>query len=86
RDGLISARYLLRIKHRHCDLIVLDEGTSALDPITESKVFESLNRCRNGKTMILVTHRIGMFAQQADRIICMDGGQVIQNGNHDELM
>ncbi|KAJ3512181.1 hypothetical protein NMY22_g15410 [Coprinellus aureogranulatus] len=114
KQRLVLARCLLRIKRRHCDLVILDEATSALDPITETRVFESLDKYRNGKTMILVTHRIGMFPVLTDFALllvafcppvacswptfppyhstgfappsCMDGGRIVQNGTHDELM
>jgi ABC-type bacteriocin/lantibiotic exporter with double-glycine peptidase domain len=65
----VSARSLMRIQNRETDLIVVDEGTSSLDPVAESTIIDYLNSIRQDKTMVFVTHRPGSFAQKADRIM-----------------
>ena len=66
-------------------LFVMDEPTAALDPIVESKIFESFNRITKDKATIFVSHRLGMVSL-ADRIIVLNNGEIAEEGSHDELM
>ena len=66
-------------------LYIMDEPTASLDPISESKIFESFHSITNGKTTILISHRLGMVSL-ADRIIVLDNGDIVEQGSHDELM
>lgn len=72
------------IYRRHF-LIVLDEPTSAIDPIEETNLYNMFREIGINKTMIIVTHRLGA-ARLADRIIVMDDGEIIETGTHDELI
>lgn len=72
------------IYRRHF-LIVLDEPTSAIDPIEETNLYNMFCEIGINKTMIIVTHRLGA-ARLADRIIVMDDGEIIETGTHDELI
>jgi ATP-binding cassette subfamily B protein len=71
--------------YRPHDLIVLDEPTAAIDPIEEANVFDSFKRISAGKTCIFVTHRLGS-AKIADQIIVMEKGEVVEEGEHKELI
>lgn len=66
-------------------LLILDEATSALDYDTESQVCYNLKRWANGRTVFFITHRLSTI-QQADRILVMEKGSVVELGTHAELM
>ena len=63
-------------------ILLMDEGTSALDPQTEAKVMENLNGM--GMTLIMIAHRLETIAQ-CDQIYVVEQGRVSQHGTHDEL-
>jgi len=71
--------------YRNHDLVVLDEPTSAIDPIEESRLYDKFAQLAAEKTAIIVTHRMGS-AKIADRIVVMDNGQIVEIGTHNELM
>ena len=71
--------------YRDCNLIIMDEPTSAIDPIEESNLFEKIYEQSNKKTAIIVTHRMAL-AKLADRIIVMKNGAIVQDGTHEQLM
>lgn len=67
------------------DLIILDEPTASLDPITEMKIFEIFNNLSETKTTITISHRIGP-TKLSDRIIVMNKGKIVEEGTFNELM
>lgn len=71
--------------YRTSELIVLDEPTAAIDPIEEANVYKRFKQISEGKTSIIVTHRLGS-AKDASRIIVLDHGKVIEDGSHEELL
>lgn len=66
-------------------LLILDEATSALDYDTEAQVCHNLKRWANGRTVFFITHRLSTI-KQADRILVMEKGSVVELGTHAELM
>lgn len=67
----------------HC--VVLDEPSSALDPIAEHKMFENMMRAAKGRSVIFISHRLSS-AVDADRIYLMEDGRITETGTHHELM
>lgn len=86
RQRIIASRTFMRVKHGDVKLVILDEPTSALDSMAERDFFKRFREIGNGKTMIFVTHRFGSIVKNADMILCIDGGKVVQQGTHAELI
>jgi len=76
---------LARGLYKACSLIVLDEPTSAIDPIEETKLYRKFKEISVGKTAIIVTHRLAS-TKIADRIVAMRHGKIDEIGTHEELM
>ncbi|MCH7472747.1 ABC transporter ATP-binding protein, partial [bacterium] len=66
-------------------LLVLDEATSSVDPHTERLVQEALEKLLAGRTSVIVAHRLSTI-QNASRILVIHKGEVVERGNHDELL
>lgn len=75
---------LSRAFYKEADIIVLDEPTSAIDPIAEYEIFERLREIARDKILILITHRLYNL-KMADQIIVMEQGRIIERGTHKEL-
>ena len=71
--------------YRSSEIIVLDEPTAAIDPVEEANVYKQFKDISQGKTSVIVTHRMGS-AKDASRIIVMNNGEVVEDGTHEELM
>ena len=67
------------------DILILDDSTSAVDMITERKIREGLKRYSKDTTVILIAQRI-TSVMDADKILVMDNGKIVSQGNHEELM
>ena len=66
-------------------ILVLDEATSALDTESEHLVQEALERLMVGRTTLVIAHRLSTV-KDADRVIVLDGGRIVESGTHDELV
>ena len=66
-------------------MLVMDEATSALDYSTEQEVSRNLKEALKGRTVFFITHRLGTI-KNADRIVMMDAGSIVEQGTHEELM
>ena len=70
---------------REHDTILLDEPTASIDPLEEQAVYERFMQIAAGRTAIIVTHRLAS-ARLADRILVLEGGRIIEDGTHEQLL
>lgn len=83
--GEIQKLLLARALYKNAPVIILDEPTAALDPIAESRIYQSYNELTRGRTAIFISHRLSS-TRFCDRIILLDDKGIAETGNHDELM
>ncbi len=76
---------LLRAQLADPDLLVLDEATSAVDPALEVRIARALERLMRGRTSVTIAHRLST-AENADEVIVIDRGRIVQRGSHGELV
>jgi ATP-binding cassette subfamily B protein len=81
RQRVSIARALLK----DAPVVLLDEITSALDPVGEAAVHAGIERLMAGRTVVMVAHRM-RTVQRADRIVFLDAGRVVEEGGHEELL
>lgn len=67
------------------DILILDDSLSAVDALTEKNIIENIKRERQGKTTIIVAHRLSGL-KHADKIIVLDKGKIVESGSHEELL
>jgi ABC-type multidrug transport system fused ATPase/permease subunit len=76
---------LLRAQLADPDLLVLDEATSAVDPALEMRIGRALERLMTGRTSVTIAHRLST-AENADEVVVVDRGRIVQRGPHHELV
>lgn len=74
-----------RVFYKDAGLIILDEPSSALDPIAEYQLNRAMLEATEGKTVIFISHRLST-TRLADRIILMEQGRIVEQGTHEELL
>ncbi len=74
-----------RIFPRNSKVVILDEPSSALDPVTEYYINQSMLKAAENKTIIYISHRLST-TKMADRIIMLENGRIIEEGSHEQLM
>jgi subfamily B ATP-binding cassette protein MsbA len=81
RQRIAIARAIIR----DAPILILDEPTSGLDAASEELVFEALNRLMEGRTAIVIAHRLATV-RRADVIFVVDHGTIAERGRHEELL
>ena len=76
---------IARVFAHQPDMVILDEPSSALDPLAEYNMYNNMMRLSLGKGVIFISHRLSS-ARMADKIYLMKDGNVVESGSHDELM
>ena len=70
---------------KNAPILILDEATSALDSVTEKYIQDALHELMTGRTTIVIAHRLSTLSEM-DRILVFDNGQIIEDGNHQDLI
>ena len=76
--------FIAQVFARNTPVLILDEGTSALDTISEGRILELIKQRQKGRIVIVITHRLPLI-RDADRIYVLDDGKIVQSGKFDEL-
>lgn len=83
--GQIQKLLLSRALYRKAPFMILDEPTAALDPIAESKLYETYHEVMKDCSTVFISHRLAS-TRFCDRIVLMEDGKIIEEGTHDELL
>ena len=76
---------MARVFARESSIAILDEPSSALDPISEYEMFNNMMTACADKTVIFISHRLSS-AVMADKIYLLEQGEIVEEGSHEELM
>lgn len=75
---------IARALYKDAPMVILDEPTASLDPISESEIYEKFNSLVGGKLALFISHRLSS-CRFCDRILVLQGGNIVQDGSHEEL-
>ena len=76
---------IARFFYRDAPVLILDEPTASIDAVAEAQIFDNIYKFIKNKTVIIISHRFATV-RNADRIIVLDKGRIVEDGNHDELL
>jgi ATP-binding cassette subfamily B protein len=76
---------LMRVLVQKPSIFILDEATASIDPFTEKQIQNALDLILSETTSIMIAHRLSTI-KSADRILVMQNGQIIEEGNHQQLL
>lgn len=83
--GMLQKLAIARVVHSKAGIVILDEPSSALDPLTEERILKILDTNLRGRTQIIISHRLSNVKTK-DKIIVVDDGIILECGKHEELM
>ncbi len=83
--GQVQRLALARAFLKDAPILILDEATAHLDLETEAEIVETIAELARGRTSIMIAHRLATV-HRADRILVLDGGRIVESGNHSALM
>jgi len=84
-EGQKQRLLIARVIYKNPDIIIFDEATNSLDAGTEKVIVENLSGFFQGKTVIVVAHRLSTV-RNADKIVVMDNGRIVETGDHNSLI
>ena len=84
-QGQMQLVCIARIMLTHPPMLILDEATSSIDTRTELQIQKAFDEMMRGRTTFIVAHRLSTI-KNADQIIVMDQGHIVEIGNHEELL
>jgi ATP-binding cassette subfamily B protein len=84
-EGQKQRLLIARVIYKNPDIIIFDEATNSLDANNEKVIVDNLTEFFQGKTVIVVAHRLSTVIN-ADKIIVLDSGRIIETGNHESLI
>jgi len=84
-EGQKQRLLIARVIYKNPQIIIFDEATNSLDAGNEKAIVENLASFFNGKTVIIVAHRLSTV-KNADKIVVLDGGRIVETGTHDSLI
>ena len=73
------------IRDRDAPIVILDEATASIDPENEAVIQQAISRLTEGKTLIVIAHRLGTVAG-ADNIVVVEDGRIVAQGKQEELL
>ena len=76
---------IIKVLYRGANILILDEPTAALDPRAEYEIYKKFDELVRGKTAVYISHRMSS-ARFCDKIAVLNNGEVIEYGNHQQLM
>ena len=76
---------IARVFHRDSPVLILDESTASIDAVAEAAIFDNIYKFAKNKTVIIISHRFSTV-RNADRIIVLDKGKIVEQGSHEELL
>lgn len=76
---------IARVFHRDSPVLILDEPTASIDAVAEAAIFDNIYKFAKDKTVIIISHRFSTV-RNADRIIVLDKGKIVEQGSHEELL
>ena len=83
--GEIQKLLLARALYRQSPVIILDEPTAALDPVSENRLYETYDEIMKGKSTVFISHRLAS-TRFCHRIVLIEGGRILEEGTHEELL
>ena len=83
--GQIQKIALARVFAKDSGIIILDEPSSALDPISEHEMYRNMLGLSSGRTFIVISHRLSI-TKDVDRIVLLENGEIVECGSHNELI
>ena len=70
---------------KNSEFLIFDEPTASMDPMIEAKMYDNIIKILKSRGAIIITHRL-VLSKLADDVIVLDGGKIIERGNHEQLM